>query len=130
MNGKECSKCGQNKPLTEFYQDSHSGDGRQSWCKACRRKNDRMPKAKARYKRYRESEKGKKTRERDRERYPERHQARHKVNYAVFCGHLPRANTQPCAICGNAACQYHHHKGYAKKYWLDVILVCQDCHTH
>jgi hypothetical protein len=35
---KRCSKCGEVKPLTEFYKAKHNwrGDGRRSACKACR----------------------------------------------------------------------------------------------
>ena len=32
---KKCVHCGQEKPVTEFYKDSHTRDGLQSWCKQC-----------------------------------------------------------------------------------------------
>ena len=32
---KRCAHCGQEKPVTEFYKDSHTRDGLQSWCKEC-----------------------------------------------------------------------------------------------
>lgn len=32
---KKCAHCGQEKPVTEFYKDSHTKDGLQSWCKQC-----------------------------------------------------------------------------------------------
>lgn len=32
---KKCAHCGQVKPVTEFYKDSHTRDGLQSWCKQC-----------------------------------------------------------------------------------------------
>lgn len=32
---KTCAHCGQEKPVTEFYKDSHTKDGLQSWCKKC-----------------------------------------------------------------------------------------------
>lgn len=96
--------------------------------KEYRRKWDKTDKAKAIYKRYRESDKGKATQQRDREHYPERHAARHKVNFAVECGELLCAKDQDCAICGREAQSYHHHKGYAREYWLDVIPLCNVCH--
>jgi len=34
---KTCTKCGEMKPLSEFYKDKHSKDGLTSWCKACAR---------------------------------------------------------------------------------------------
>lgn len=40
---KRCSKCGETKPLDEFYQDSRSKnpDVRISWCKVCHRSHSR-----------------------------------------------------------------------------------------
>ena len=32
---KTCSKCGETKPLTDFYKDKNASDGHQSWCKRC-----------------------------------------------------------------------------------------------
>ena len=32
---KTCSKCGETKPLTDFYKDKSASDGHQSWCKRC-----------------------------------------------------------------------------------------------
>jgi hypothetical protein len=34
---KVCSKCKQEKPLTEFYAYKSSADGKQAYCKACSR---------------------------------------------------------------------------------------------
>lgn len=32
---KVCSKCGEVKPITDFYKDKKASDGHQSWCKRC-----------------------------------------------------------------------------------------------
>jgi hypothetical protein len=40
---KRCAHCGQEKPITMFYKDSHTKDGLQSWCKQC--SNERSNKA-------------------------------------------------------------------------------------
>lgn len=32
---KTCTKCGETKPLTDFYKDKKASDGHQSWCKRC-----------------------------------------------------------------------------------------------
>jgi len=32
---KRCSKCGEDKPLTDFHRRSAGADGYQAWCKAC-----------------------------------------------------------------------------------------------
>lgn len=34
---KICRKCGENKPLDDFYRNKMGADGRQSWCKSCHR---------------------------------------------------------------------------------------------
>ncbi len=34
---KTCTKCGTELPLSGFYRDKHRRDGKQAWCKACRR---------------------------------------------------------------------------------------------
>lgn len=39
MNGsKNCKKCGEMKPQTEFYTASRNADGYETACKGCRRK--------------------------------------------------------------------------------------------
>ena len=54
-------------------------------------------------------------------------QARHAVNHAVERNELPLASSLKC-LCGNRAKEYHHHKGYEPKYWLDVVALCSICH--
>jgi hypothetical protein len=34
---KKCTKCGETKPLTEFYKQTHGKAGRHSYCKPCSR---------------------------------------------------------------------------------------------
>ncbi len=50
------------------------------------------------------------------------------VQRAVRRGVLPKPDSILCD-CGTTAVEYHHHKGYAPEHWLDVIAVCQGCHT-
>ena len=59
---------------------------------------------------------------------PEKRHAKNAVNYAVISGKLPRPDTLLCHYCPKPAQQYHHHKGYAKEHWLDVVPVCIRCH--
>lgn len=47
MDTKTCTKCGVDKPLDDFYEESHHAHGVQSWCKTCMRDNNR-PRAAAR----------------------------------------------------------------------------------
>ena len=37
MTQKRCSKCGQHKPLTDFYKDKRYKDGHASYCKDCQK---------------------------------------------------------------------------------------------
>lgn len=43
---KRCSKCGLEKPLTEFWRDAHTPDGKYRHCKDCCREAQRQWKAK------------------------------------------------------------------------------------
>lgn len=37
METKRCTKCGEEKPIEEFYKDSRAKDGKTVWCKTCMR---------------------------------------------------------------------------------------------
>lgn len=97
-----------------LYKYNHSAKG-----KACR-------------KRYEQSKKGKENRIRKsvkyHKRFPERMKAVWAVNNAITSGKLPRPDTLQCHYCPAQAKQYHHHKGYAKEHWLDVVPACIPCH--
>lgn len=172
---KQCRKCKEIKPLSEFYKNKNCKDGYRNICKACclkqinkymqtergkavygryrqsqkrkdyekkYRQSDKFKTVRKRFsqtekyrlgqKRYRQSEKGKVARRRDALRYfiryPERCKAQNAVKKAIKIGELPCPDLLQCS-CGNPAKQYHHHKGYAPEHWLDVIPVCQKCHT-
>lgn len=92
-----------------------------------RRRRDNPEHVKAIEKRYREAhpEVGQRINQRW-SRTPER-RARTAVNRAVRAGKLPRASTLACS-CGKPAREYHHHNGYAREHYLDVIAVCAFCH--
>ena len=67
-------------------------------------------------------------------RTPERRQqmaATAEVNAALKRGELTRAGV--CARCGlKARTDAHHHRGYAREHWLDIVWLCRPCHfqTH
>jgi hypothetical protein len=46
----------------------------------------------------------------------------------VTAGRMPPVHTLKCSNCGVKALVYHHHKGYEKEFWLDVIPLCGTCH--
>lgn len=58
-----------------------------------------------------------------------RSRAHDAVQAAIAAGRLPAAGTLSCADCGAPARVYHHHKGYAPPAWLDVVAVCDRCHS-
>lgn len=80
---KHCSRCNQDKPLTDFGKHRGEPDGLQRWCKACRKANtDNDPVWKARkveYDRLRRLEKGDQIRAQAREKYHTDPEHREKV---------------------------------------------------
>jgi hypothetical protein len=85
-----------------------------------------------RQKRYSQTERGKEVRRqaaaRMRAKYPERDKARKRISQLVADGRLPPARDLACKKCGSNASEYHHHLGYDKEHWFDVIPLCHDCH--
>ncbi len=141
---KRCACCKEIKPFSEFHKCKKSRDNHQFTCKACKKKIGQTEKVKAYMRRYRQTEKYKAYKRRYqqtesskasarryllkyRAKFPERKKAYNAVNNAVRYGRIPRPDTLKCS-CEKQAQQYHHHKGYAKKHWLDVIPVCIPCH--
>jgi hypothetical protein len=64
-----------------------------------------------------------------RAKFPEKIRARDAVYRAILKGILPHVKTLKCFNCGDRASEYHHHKGYDKKSYLDVVPVCRNCHN-
>jgi hypothetical protein len=63
------------------------------------------------------------------EAFPNKYIARVAVSSAVLSKKLPPIKTQKCSVCKKRQAQnYHHHLGYEKDHWLDVIPVCSKCH--
>jgi len=129
---KECRRCNQVKLISEFDKNHPSKDGHINICKTCKSKYNKeynqTEQSKASHKRYRQSEKSKERYKRYSVRHPNHIKAKNAVNHAIRAGQLPRPDTLFCKYCYGIAEQYHHHKGYAPKYWLDVVPVCEKCH--
>lgn len=133
---KQCSKCKQNKPISEYYKQLTGKDGYRAECKICFiRRIQQYHKTKQGHKvrsecnhRYKISSKGKQLHRKYYRDYPIKHKARSVVSNAVQTGKLPRPNSLQCHYCSNQAEQYHHWRGYEKKHWLDVIPACIPCH--
>lgn len=60
-----------------------------------------------------------------RTKYPERRKARNAIVREIKSGRLER---QSCDVCGNPNTEAHHHKGYAREHWLDVVFLCPPHH--
>ncbi|MEE9354756.1 MAG: hypothetical protein V3U75_04125 [Methylococcaceae bacterium] len=130
-NTKRCSKCKEIKPLSDFYKKAAKKDGRTCACKSCLRLYCQSEKGKATHNRYEQSEKGETNKKRCAKRYrlkfPYKNKANKAVQKAIKDGRLPPPKSLNCS-CNEPAQEYHHHKGYEPKHWLDVVPVCVKCH--
>ena len=142
MRIKRCPTCEKTKPITEFHKSANRGDGHTGLCKRCANERARArSKSGARktsytkwnksqgardaQRKYTRSEKGKARRW----RYITHVKARAAVQNEVKYGRLPPILTQKCNNCEQQSIAYHHHLGYEQEHWLDVIPMCQECHT-
>ncbi len=144
---KLCHKCKRKKPLSQFYLDKGHYS---SPCKQCRnvqhQQYKRTEKGQLTERKYQCGELGRKAQKRARQKfqytnkykisylrycrkYPERRRAKGAVNNAIQRGKLPRPDSKQCSLCPKQAEQYHHHLGYDRKHWLDVIPACHSCHV-
>ncbi len=133
---KECFKCRQIKPLSDFYVHPQMADGHLNKCKFCTRIDVRIHAAKndeARlaFERMRaKTDKRRTLRKRTvaayRARYPERTAAYNAVARAIRKGKLHKPPL--CQGCGEAKDLHAHHEDYRRK--LDVIWLCARCHRH
>lgn len=132
---KRCSRCGEEKPLDEFYPRKDVKDGREGRCKACARAKTRAWRegdpelVSAAYRRWRLSnpkarEEGRK---RHRKRHPEKARARRILNLAVHRGTILKPTH--CEACGQEfekSDLHGHHHDYSKP--LEVEWFCGECH--
>ena len=141
MEYKRCSRCKLNKPKTEFNKRRAATDGLRPECKSCQNAESK--------KRYHEKGGQKRHSERyainrsDRLQYcknyyqakkpkreydPAKQPARVAVYRAIKNGKLVRP--MECQQCGEK-CKPdgHHHNGYDKAHYLDVVWLCRKCHT-
>lgn len=127
---KACSKCGSLWPNTlEHFAPNNRTDTLQAMCRECNRKLARTEESRARN---REAVKTKEARARRaatmrrwRAEHREQSIAHARVKYAIRTGALVRG---PCQSCGSSATEAHHHNGYSKEHWLDVVWLCKLCH--
>ncbi len=124
---KTCFKCGQEKPITEFYKHPNMGDGYLGKCKKCTR-NDVQNNRNAKVEYYREYDRKRGSRmtnddlRRQRAKHPEWVVAHNAVSKAVRAGKLVK---KPCEVCG-ASFVHAHHPDYSEP--LEVIWLCPAHH--
>jgi hypothetical protein len=129
---KCCRRCGQKKPLTEFYAHPFMADGHLNYCKDCKRveatlrRDANLGEARLRQRRrYQLSKSNGQKREwqrRKRQKNPLKYKAYNAVARAVASGKLV---PKPCAVCGDLPTEAHHHD-YSKP--LEVNWLCQKHH--
>jgi ribosomal protein S27AE len=132
MQEKECFRCHQVKPLTDFYRHPRMGDGHLNKCKECTKRDVALNYAARREKysayeheRNHDPERRHKKQEYQkthRLRFPEKYRARQAVTNAIRDGKLER---QPCHFCGNSKSQAHH-LDYNQPF--DLEWACFKCH--
>ena len=106
---KECFKCKEEKPLSEFYKHKRMADGHLNKCKRCtksdstRYRNENIDSIRA-YDRERGNRQDKEYIREYREKYPKKHRAHTMVYNAINAGRLVK---KPC-FCGKYDTHAHH----------------------
>ena len=127
---KTCSKCGEVKPLTEYYRDARSKGGLRSCCKPCHIEAVKTwivanPEKHATYRDRWKRENPEKTADRIsrwQQANPEKHRAHVAVMNAIRHGKIV---SQPCVVCGDKKSE-GHHPDYSKP--LEVVWLCRKHH--
>lgn len=121
MMTKICSKCKQEKPLSDFHRHNRRGETHYSQCKQCKAeyKHRNKDKLLIRQKERRASD----------ITLPIKQRSWNKIFYAVHVGKIEKPDN--CSVCGKLIGKgkiQAHHQDYAKPF--DVIWCCQDCHVN
>lgn len=124
---KKCFKCGQAKPLADFYRHKKMADGHLNKCKECTRADvashrmQNVDRIRA-YDRARGARQAPEYLVSYRKTHPKAARAHRMVAYHVRAGNLMR---QPCEVCGSIN-SVAHHDDYDKP--LVVRWMCQAHH--
>jgi hypothetical protein len=142
---RQCSRCSQILPVSEFYRKSGRKDAWEGRCKACfnallsiQRSSDEVRDSRAERRRKNRLTTNLPVRDRRhvaayRIRYPQKEASKRALNRAIESGDVVRPET--CERCGTkpsprsdgAASIHGHHDDYSKP--LDVKWLCGRCHT-
>lgn len=126
---KKCFKCGDTKPIDQFYKHSQMGDGHLNKCKDCTKldvKTQRQanPEHYREYDRTRGNRQGYEYTKKYRALNPDKTKAHHMVNNRVHRGTMVKKTE--CEECGSTFAIEAHHEDYSKP--LDVTWLCSACH--
>ena len=145
MKTKVCKKCGEEKPIEEYYVHKQMADGYLNICKECTKKRvaihrennlekireyDRnRPNKEERYVKHKEYVKNNRKRVNEaksnwKKRNKDKANAYVKVNRAIEKGILKKPIK--CELCGEKTELYAHHTDYSQP--LKVIFLCDKCH--
>jgi len=129
MKEKECFKCKERKPLTDFYKHQMMADGHVNKCKECNKLDVRQNRNK-RVEYYREYDRKRGNRhppeylKKYRKDNPEKYKAHMMVNNHISSGKLTRPSH--CQGCGDKCKPEGHHEDYSRP--LDLTWLCSGCH--
>jgi len=124
---KKCFKCGEVKPLSEFYKHRQMKDGHLNKCKSCSKCGAAKHRAEN-IDRIRAYDRGRGNRQdygylkEWREKYPNKYKAHNLVNNHKRAGNI---SEQPCEYCGSLKV-VAHHDDYSKP--LNIRWLCQAHH--
>lgn len=143
---KECKKCQDILPLTQFHKHKGFKDGHRSVCKYCTKimsqkyYKENSEEQKARIRRWREKNREKyeayvkRTNDTQKERkevynkkYPYKVKAGKMLGYAIYKGRVKKRDQ--CQLCGTKEAKIvGHHFDYSKP--LEVTWLCEACHNY
>ncbi len=129
---KRCFKCGQIKPLSEFYKHPKMADGHVNKCKECNKKDvneNRGLKIEyyREYDRQRMDGRSNEAKKNWMKNNPIKKAAQLAVSSAIKKGLLIKPTV--CENCGKTDCRIEgHHESYEKEFWLSVNWLCSVCH--
>ena len=144
-HSKCCTKCGKEKPLTDFYKSISEKCGCAASCKDCKKSYQLWYRntisGDVKLATWRQSKRGKESarkstakprRKRAFARYrgnnPEKVRARQVVNSTVAAGEMPHISTHICQDCELCQAEHYHHPSYDEP--LLVVPLCQRCHIN
>jgi len=146
---KKCFKCGELKPLSDFYKHPGMSDGRVNKCKECNKKDVRENRAdkveyyrtydqkrfqedsqvSARHRRYQQTDSGKESMRKSALKWQDANSSKRAANVilgnAVRNGKIEKPDT--CSECGDGGRIHGHHEDYA--YPMSVRWLCPACHV-